>query len=115
MVSIGRIDQAVILLQDRLRRLGAKSTSAAGAAIFTGSSDNDPVESLRQLYRRGQLGPEDLRRTFIRALLIDAFGDNLSGSFEFQAMTDQVYHIVSDNEAGRKLLDRALVEIGLEP
>lgn len=113
MNTINRIDQAVLLLRDRLEKLGTRTDAArgSGAAAVQGRA-LDPLSPLRDLARQGQVSGQELRRALVRMLLADAFGEEASGSLEFQSIADQVTGILEGNEAGRELLDRALAELG---
>lgn len=109
MTSINRVDQAILLLRDRLKKLNADGarTSAAGT-----SGRSDSLAPLRQLVRQGQLSQEDLRKAFVRTLLSDSLRDELVGSLEFQSIADEVTRILEAHEAGRNLITRALAELG---
>lgn len=114
MTNIGRVDQAIILLKDRLRQLNArKSVSAdfAGVATASHAAGADPLQSLRELVRRGQIDQEELRRAFVRTLLADSLGAELAGSIEFQSVADEVSHLLQESDAGRALLANALAEL----
>eukprot|EP01037_Dinobryon_pediforme_P019411 gene19411-19829_t len=110
---IGRIDQAVLLLQDRLQRLAAKGDARSSSVKGAGAPTQDPIEQLRALRQRGDLDPDELRRAFVRTLLVGTLGDGLAATLDFQAVADQVSDILSENEVGRNLVDRALIDLGL--
>lgn len=113
MASIGRIDQAVLLLQERLARLGNRKGEAASEIESGRVADTDPVRQLQALSRRGQLAPDELRKALVRALLADTLGNALGSSLEFQGVADDVAKILAENERGRELLDHAIAELGL--
>ena len=110
---IGRIDQAVLLLQDRLQRLSAKSGANAAQVGKSRTAEHDPIEQLRALRQQGELDPDELRRAFVRTLLADTLGDGLVATLDFQAVADQVSQILAENDTGRALVDRALHDLGL--
>lgn len=117
MTNIGRVDQAIVLLKDRLRQLNARggqsaSANSAGASAASQAARADPLQSLRELVRRGQIDQREIRRAFVRTLLADSLGEGLVGSIEFQSIADEVSRLLEESEAGRALLDSALVELG---
>jgi len=112
MASIGRVDQAVLLLRQRLERLDAQRTK--GGSRTDGAKRPDIVDPLRAARALGDRGPftaAEIRRAFVRTLLADALGPSLVTSLEFQALSDQVADILEGSEAGRDLLARALQEL----
>lgn len=112
MTSSIRIDQAVFLLRDRLRRLNAKDGSAASARAGKAQiGRGDPLVPLRQLAQQGRIGEEELRRAFVRTLLGEALGEELLASLEFQSISDQVLQILESSDTGRALLADALAEL----
>lgn len=113
MTNIGRVDQAIILLRDRLRQLDARGKAAANTTGSSGTSQaagRDALQPLRELVRRGQIDQHELRRAFVRTLLADSLGEELVGSIEFQSISDEVARMLEESEAGRSLLARALAE-----
>lgn len=112
MSSISRIDQAVLLLRDRLDKLGASKGAAPGARV-TGikPSGLDPLAPIRGL-AQAQVSGQELRKALVRLLLADALGQEVVGSLEFQSIADQVTDILENSEAGQELLLRALQELG---
>ena len=111
---IGRVDQAVLLLQDRLQKLSGKSGAKAGQAAAGQAADSEPIEKLRALRKDNKLGREELGRAFVRTLLADSLGTTLASSLDFQAVSDQVSMILYGSEEGRALINQALREIGLD-
>lgn len=113
MTSIGRVEQAIILLKDRLRKLDERGRAAGtGSGAVQHSGETDALQSLRELVRLGQIDEHELRRAFVRTLLADALGEELVGSIEFQSIADQVSRMLEDSEAGSELMARALSELG---
>lgn len=112
MTQINRVDQAILLLKDRLRKLGESNseTARSGAAAARPESENR-LAPIRQLARHGDIAEQDLRRAFVRTLLADSLGEELAAGLEFQAIADRVTRMLEDSEAGRDLLNRALAEL----
>ncbi|MDR3438077.1 hypothetical protein [Telmatospirillum sp.] len=111
---ISRIDQAVLLLQDRLQKLAKQGGAKAGPATSGQAVDSDPIEKLRDLRKRSQLGRDELGRALVRSLLADSLGATLAGSLDFQAVADQVSIILYQSEEGHALVDQAMTELGLD-
>lgn len=112
MSTVSRIDQAILLLQDRLRRLQERSPdTAAKASGAVRREKSDPLVPLRQLVRRGGIADGELRRALVRTLLADSLGDELVGSLEFQSIAEQVARILEGSDRGRDLLAQALREL----
>lgn len=113
MNQINRVDQAILLLKDRLRRLGERKGADVHGASSTGQIDNDNrLAPLRQLARQGDIAERDLRRAFVRTLLAESLGEELAASLEFQSLADRVTELIEDSEQGKDLLNRALAELG---
>ncbi|MBY8825570.1 hypothetical protein [Sphingomonas colocasiae] len=112
MTSINRVDQAILLLQDRLKRLqernGSKATDPGKAQR---SDKSDALAPLRRMTRQGGISEEDLRRALVRTLLSNALGGEQVSSLEFNSIADQVLRILESNDAGRDLLQRALSDL----
>lgn len=109
MTSVGRVEQAILLIKDRLRKLGEQS---AGAAASSGREAVDPLGPVRMLARQPSCNEEDLRKALVRGLLAESLGPALVTSLEFQNITDKVTQMLEESEAGRQLLADALREIG---
>ena len=113
MTQIGRVDQAILLLKDRLRKLGERKTSEAKTATGTARAESENhLAPIRQLARQGEIADQDLRRAFVRTLLAESLGEELATGIEFQAVADQVTRMLEDSDSGRDLLNRALAELG---
>ncbi|MEH3101091.1 hypothetical protein [Sphingomonas adhaesiva] len=112
MTTTGRIDHAVLLLQERLRALRKEGGAPTTRAGRTGARQADPLGSLRQLAQQGRIGDEELRKAFVRTLLSESLGPDLLGSIAFQSIADQVLRILEDSEQGRAMIAAALAELG---
>ena len=112
MTTISRVDQAILLLKERLRRLDASSTGSATKAGKTARGDrSDPLLPIRQLAAREGVADPELRRALVRTLLADALGEDLVGSLEFQSVADDVARILEESDTGRALIAQALAEL----
>jgi hypothetical protein len=112
MTAINRVDQAILILKDRLDRLNRRTAGpAAGTRGKAGEGGADRLAPLQQLVRRGGIAQEELRRALVRTLLADAMGDRITVSLEFQSVADHVLRLLEDSDAGRALLADALAEL----
>jgi len=113
MVSINRVDQAVLLLRERLERLAMRRGMASNRSASPTRPDMiDPLSAVRTLGDRGTFTQAEIRRALVKALLADALGSKLATTLEFQALSDQVADILEDSTAGQALLARAIKELG---
>jgi hypothetical protein len=113
MTQINRVDQAILLLKERLKKLGERKGPEGRSAVGAARTDSEHrLAPLRQLARQGNIAEQDLRRAFVRTLLADSLGEDLANSLEFQALANQVTQLLEDNEQGQDLLNRALAELG---
>lgn len=112
MASINRVDQAILLLQDRLKRLQERTGSKPADLGKAQKSDRpDALAPLRRMTQQGGISDEDLRRALVRTLLSNALGAELVSSLEFNSIADQVLRIMESNDVGRDLLSRALSDL----
>ena len=114
MTSLNRVDHAVLLLKERLRKLGEGSVKrdAAATGSATRAETGERLAPIRQLLRQRDIGEHELRRAFVMALLAESIGEGLATSLEFQAVSDQITRLIEDSDGGRDLLERALSELG---
>ena len=113
MTQISRVDQAIMMLKERLQRLGERSAGGLRSAqTVNRAEERGRLEPLRQLTRRKDIAISDLRRAFVRTLLAEAFGDELTTTLEFEDIADRVTRVLEENESGLALIDRALAELG---
>ncbi len=113
MTNISRVDQALLLLKDRLRRVqerGGKNASATSASASR-AANFDPLASVRSLARQGQVSEQNIRRALVGGLLTDALGEELVATVEFQSLVSHVLRILEDSEDGRQLLAASTTEI----
>lgn len=112
MTQISRVDQAILLLKERLRKLGQDGAgrTQSGASAKRAESENR-LAPLRQLAAHGDIPERELHRAFVRTLLADSLGEELATGLEFQSIADQVTRMLEDSESGRDLLNRALAEL----
>ena len=115
MTSLSRVDQALLLLKDRLQTLKKKDSarSASSSANTQQMDKSGPLGPLRQLSGSGRFSEKEMSRALIRAVLIEEHGVGVVSSLEFQSIADQVAIILEDSESGRELIRKALKELEL--
>ena len=112
MTNISHIDQAIILLRERLRQARKQGPSAASASpIKVQSLTAQPIEQLRRLLSVEALPPRELRRALVRSLLAEAFGEEVGNDLSFQALSDRVTTMLDEDDETRQLIDRAIAEL----
>lgn len=113
MTTLNRVDQAVLLLKERLRKLGEnQGKRAEGAPVSANRAESESrLTPIRQLMRQQDVGDQELRRALVRALLADSLGEELTTSLNFQSIADEVVRLIEETEGGRELLERALGEL----
>ncbi|MBN8501791.1 MAG: hypothetical protein J0M19_11630 [Sphingomonadales bacterium] len=113
MTQISRVDQAILILKERLQRLGERGAGGVRSAQTPVRADaHGRLEPLRQLARRKDIAATDLRRAFVRTLLAESFGDEVTNTLQFQEIADRVTKALEENQTGLELIDRALAELG---
>lgn len=112
MTSISSVDQAIILLRERLRQVRKQGKSAGAApSIRVQSRSAQPLDQIRRMLAVESLPPRDIRRALVRNLLAEAFGDAVANDLSFQAIADQVTAMLDEDAETRALLDRAVAEV----
>ena len=112
MTQISRVDQAILLLRERLRKLGEQKPGELRSGSAARTAGENRLAPIRQLARQGDIAEQDLRRAFVRTLLAESLGEELASGLEFQGIADQVTQMLEDSDTGRDLLSRALAELG---
>jgi uncharacterized membrane protein YebE (DUF533 family) len=107
MTSIGPVEQAMLLLKERLRRLGEQP----GTANKREAASADPLAPVRALARHPRKADDEVRKALVRALLADALGPGLATSLEFQKIADKVARMLEESDVGQRLLSDAVREL----
>jgi hypothetical protein len=115
MTNISQVDQAILLLQERLRRLRSGETSGAARNVRVQSRTPRPAAQLRNVLAVEGVPPRQLRRALVRSLLADAFGEAVANDLSFQGIADQVTDILEADPDTAALLDRAVEQIRKQP
>ena len=99
MVSISNVDQIMLLVRAQLGRVArdkrAASTQKAGQAK-TPDMPSSPLGAIRGL---GDVDDREFDRLVVRALLIDQFGESLSGDPSFEQIADRTLSTMMNDDA----------------
>lgn len=114
MSSISQIDQAIILLRERLKQARKQASGAPSTPIRVQSLSAQPVEQLRRLLSVEALPPRELRRALVRSLLTEALGEAVAHDLSFQSLSDRVATMLDEDEDTRRLIDEAMREISAD-
>lgn len=109
MTGIGRTDQMLLRLREQLQR--RSRTDAKGRATKKAGLEAAPLDRLRRSDALARPVDEEYRRTFVRALLNEQFGDRVANAPEFARVVEDVWRILSEDEEMRLLVDRAIVQL----
>ncbi|PSJ42195.1 hypothetical protein [Allosphingosinicella deserti] len=110
MTRINTTDQILLVLRERLRGLNQNRSPAAAPGL---SATPSPMARLQTLRAAEGMPREELRKTLVRALLAEQFGDGLASDPAFQAVCDDVFRIIGETPEGRDLLERAAGQVGI--
>lgn len=112
MSEIGRVDSAILLLKERLRRLGERKSGAEQTSLVRAQPKAEArLEPLRALARQRGIAKRDLRRAIVRNLLSESMGDELTATLEFESVAERITALLESEDEGRAMIDRALAEL----
>jgi hypothetical protein len=107
MTRITNAEQVLMLLRNHLERAQRSSRKPAASP----KTKAGPVERLQQLAATEAFAETDIARALIAGLLSEEFGPELAAEPRFHAMVEDVRLMLDRDEAGRKLLRRAIAEL----
>lgn len=112
MTRVNNVDQVLLLLRAQLQRSerakGTKHKPRAGRRELASAA---PLDRVRALAVLDMLSPEDARRTLVRGVLADQFGDRLANDARFQEIVENVVSLLEADPEGRALLEGALTQL----
>ena len=111
MTRIGQSDHVLLLIRERLSRLERGRAGRSGKTAGAKPASERPLARLQSLAAAGQLLEEDVERTLVRALLTEELGEGVANDPSFQAVSDDVYRIISGSEEGRALIAAAAAQV----
>ena len=111
MTRVSGTDHVLLLLRERLQRLDRSRGRGAGRTRGGRSPTQAPLARLQALAALDELPGEELRRTLVRAILSEELGEEVANDPSFQAVSDEVFRILSESEDGRGLIARAEAEL----
>jgi len=112
MSSIGPVDRVVLQLRLQLQRLARER---AGRSARAPRSAAGPLQRLRQAGPAEELGDEEFRRKFVRALLTEELGDEIGNEPEFDRISNEVARMLGEDSDTSALVDAAIRQLGLAP
>ncbi|MDQ4087016.1 MAG: hypothetical protein M3177_03225 [Pseudomonadota bacterium] len=112
MTRITNVDQVLLLLQEKLRRMDRSRTARTGRPS---AATPRPLARLQALAALDHISEEDFKRTMVRALLTEELGEGLGNDPAFQTVVDDVFRIISASEQGRELIEQAARQLRAEP
>lgn len=102
MVSISNVDQIMLLVRSQLGRI-ARDKRAASAQRTAKSGQtkslDTPSSSLGAIRTLGDIEDREFDRLVVRALLIDQFGESLSGDPSFEQIADRTLTMMMGDDA----------------
>lgn len=109
MTRISKSDQAVLLLRAQLQRLARENKAKSAEGVQKKfEAKQSPLDRIQALGRIQDLSDEDRKRLFVKTILIEEFGEELSNDPRFIAISNDVYETLSRDESGQRLLRTAL-------
>lgn len=111
MPRIDGSDRVLLLLEEQLARLGKDRRAGQVGSDPVAGGTSAPLDRTRRLAGNKAVGEEELQRTMVRNILLDQFGDQIGGDAAFDDLSARVFRMMSDNEEGRALIDRALDQL----
>lgn len=109
MASVGKVDQLVLQLRAQLQRAASHRARQGKAVKAVGKG---PLERLKSLEGSGSYEGRELRRKFIRALLMEELGEELANQPEFERVSNEVWSLIEGDDGLKRQLDEALAELG---
>ena len=108
MTRITGSDAVLALVQEQLHRLG--KGRAGGRARSARAGAATPLDRLRALAGQGGLSDDDVKAALVRGLLVEQLGEGIGNDPAFARIAGEVLRILGDSDAGRALLDRAMLD-----
>lgn len=111
MTRVTQADHVLLLLQERLQRLGR---ARGGRVPRTGASRAETPRALARLQASAaldQMSEDQVRRTLVRALLSEELGEGISNDPSFQSMVEEVLRVINQSDDGRALIARASLQL----
>lgn len=107
MTRITSSDQALLLLQEQLRRIDRGRTGRSERTSSGRKITPRPIARLQSAAALDQLSDEEVRRTLVRALLAEELGEGVANDPAFQTIVEDVFRLINASSDGRELIARA--------
>ena len=111
MARIDGTDRVLLQLQEQLLRLSQERQVKQGATTSGQPAPGTPLQRMQRLANSESVEDEELRRSVVRSVLLDQFGDRLGADPNFEAMTSQVFAMLERSDEGRQLIGNAMSQL----
>ena len=115
MTRVSNADHVLLLLQEQLGRLGKEKSARRAPAPAARKGTPEPVTRLRALAAREGISEDDMKRALVRSVLVQQLGEAIGTDPAFEAIASDVMRIIGESDAGRDLLDKAMLQLGRQP
>ncbi|MEO9130637.1 MAG: hypothetical protein ABI240_05455 [Sphingomonas sp.] len=112
MTRVSNADHVLLLLQEQLSRLGKEKSARCTLVRAACKGTPEPVTRLRALAGREGISEDDMKRALVRSVLVQQLGEAIGTDPAFEAIASDVMRIIGESDAGRDLLDKAMVQLG---
>jgi hypothetical protein len=112
LTRISNVDQVLLLLREQLERASRhRGAERSDKAVRTQNVTARPLERAKALAAFDGMEPNEVRRTVVRGLLVEAFGEGAANDPAFQAVVDDVFRIITEMPGGSALIDQAVDQL----
>ena len=111
MTRVNSSDHVLLLLRERLQRLGKERAGRSAPAATGRKAAPSSRGRLQALAAFDGMGGEEMRRGLVRALLTEEIGEAAANDPAFQAVADDVFRMISGSPEGRDLIERAALQL----
>ena len=106
MVSVSNVDQIMLLVRSQLNRIVRDKRTVSTQKTGNAKAPNTPSSPLGAIRGLGDIDDREFDRLVVRALLIDQFGESLSGDPSFEQIADRTLStMMSDDALKAQLFD----------
>ena len=106
MVSVSNVDQIMLLVRSQLNRIARDKRAASTQKTGKAKAPDTPSSPLGAIRGLGDIDDREFDRLVVRALLIDQFGESLSGDPSFEQIADRTLStMMSDDALKAQLFD----------
>lgn len=107
MTRVTNADQVLLVLRERLQRLGQRRSEGRSPSKLANRDDVGPISRLRQSDALSGLSDEEMHRGLVRAMLAQEWGDAVANDAGFLRIVEDVACLLEGSAEGRNLLESA--------